>query len=379
VRVISIAVFIAVMLVSPFVARASSLSPEDEVMLNSHMGMLNFGGIDAVISGGGMSPTQGLGVGEITLMLIRGEYDLSPRSAINTITDLFFGEVRALTAMMRHMIVIAVLSAFFRAFTLSFKNAGAAELGFYINYLAIIAVLLSSFAVCVNIMYGMVTVICELMLAVQPVVASLAVMSGAATAGYVFSPVIVFFTAFIANIMRMAVIPVIVSAALMQIISFAAKRDMLQKLSDLLRNIVTIGLRTTAGMFITILALQRFSAPMMNSAVTRGSKFMLNLVPVVGGSLTGAVDAVLYWAGAVKGGVMAAVIIVIILMCLVPILQLGAFTFIYKLTAALVQPICDERIVKAIDAAGTFAGLMLSVCVLLGFTFVFAVIIVLSL
>jgi hypothetical protein len=39
----------------------------------------------------------------------------------------------------------------------------------------------------------------------------------------------------------------------------------------------------------------------------------------------------------------------------------------------------DERITKAVDAAGSFAALMLGVCALVSVTFVFAVIIVLSL
>jgi stage III sporulation protein AE len=67
------------------------------------------------------------------------------------------------------------------------------------------------------------------------------------------------------------------------------------------------------------------------------------------------------------------------LVCAVPIIQLAAFTLVYKLTAGLIQPICDERIVKAVNAAGSLVGLMLGVCVLLSVTFVFSVIIVLSL
>jgi len=52
---------------------------------------------------------------------------------------------------------------------------------------------------------------------------------------------------------------------------------------------------------------------------------------------------------------------------------------VYKLTAALVAPICDERIVEAIDTTGNYAALALGVCVLAAFLFIFIVLATLSL
>lgn len=134
----------------------------------------------------------------------------------------------------------------------------------------------------------------------------------------------------------------------------------------------------TAIIFISILSLQRITTPILNNAITKSAKVAVNFVPVVGQALTGAVDAVLYWSGAVRGGVMAAVIILIIIMCGAPILKIIAFIFVYKMTAGIVQPICDERIVKAIDSAGTFAALILGVCVVISVMFIFMIMIVLS-
>ena len=351
---------------------------DDEALLDAHMRMLDFVEIDTVIRGAG-SATRDISIRDLAFRAITGELNLSPGAIADTIFSLFFLEVRTLLTLMQQMILIAILSAFFTAFTSSFKSAGVAEVGFYVNYLAIVAILLTSFSLSISLMRGLAEQISGLMLAIQPLIASLAIMSGSATAGYIFSPAIIFFTGFLSHIMNIFVIPLIVAAAVMQIVSCVSKKEMLEKLSQLIKNVVSWGLRIAAGMFITILALHRFSAPLMNSAFVRSSRFMLNLVPVVGGSLSGAVDAVMHWASAVRGGVLTAIIIVIILMCAIPIMQLAAFTFVYKLTAGLIQPICDERIVKAVDAAGSFSALMLGVCVLLSTTFIFAVIIVLSL
>ena len=349
----------------------------DYHLIDAHLGMLDFSAVDSIIQRSSES-VRNIRLGDLAFDAITGELDLSPRAITDTLFSLFFAEVRALVVTMRHLILIAILSAFFTAFTSSFKSAGVSEVGFYVNYLAIIALLLSSFAVGIGLMIGMAEIMSDLMIAALPLIASLAVMSGSVTAGYVFNPAIIFFTGFLVNTMRYVVIPLIVSAAVMQILSYLSKKEMLEKLSILIRNVVSWGLRISAGLFITILALHRFSTAPLNSALVRSSRFMLNLIPVVGTSLSGAADAVMYWSGAVRGGVLTAIIIVIILMCAIPLIQLAAFTLIYKLTAGLIQPICDERIVKAVDTAGSYTALMLGVCVLLSTTFIFAVIIVLS-
>ena len=85
-----------------------------------------------------------------------------------------------------------------------------------------------------------------------------------------------------------------------------------------------------------------------------------------------------YWGGAVRSGVLIVVIIGVVMYCAVPVLKIAAFILIYKLTAALIQPICDARIVKAIDGAGNIAAVALSATVLVSVMFIFTAMILLS-
>jgi len=44
--------------------------------------------------------------------------------------------------------------------------------------------------------------------------------------------------------------------------------------------------------------------------------------------------------------------------------KLTALIFIYKFVAAIVQPICDKRIVKCLDTIGGYVGILLGICVM---------------
>ena len=73
-----------------------------------------------------------------------------------------------------------------------------------------------------------------------------------------------------------------------------------------------------------------------------------------------------------------AIIIGIIVLCIIPIIKIIAIIFLYKFTASVIQPICDNRIVNCIDDMSKNAGLILSTLVITSIVFVFFAIIVIS-
>lgn len=374
---IAIFVFLLILL-APVSVKAEAMDETDASMLQEEINMLDFSDISGVIDKSQYSEVRKIKITDLVMQAIKGEIDFSPKNIINIIGNSFFGEINALLSLMRHMIAIAVLSAFFKAFSSSFKSNSVAELGFCVNYIVIITVLLSSFTICLGIMEDLVTEICDLMLAAQPLMLSLVVMSGNVASSYAFSPVMLFFTTFIANFLQLFIVPAILSGAVLQIVTYISEREMLQKFSELIRAAVSWGLKMTAGIFISVLSLQRVSTPILNNVAVKSAKTAVTFVPVVGQALSGAVDTVFYWAGAVRSGVLVAVIVLIIIMCAAPILKIAAFVFVYKMTAGIIQPICDERIVKAIDSAGAFAALVLGACALVSAMFIIMTIIVLS-
>lgn len=55
---------------------------------------------------------------------------------------------------------------------------------------------------------------------------------------------------------------------------------------------------------------------------------------------------------------MAAVIAVLIV-CAVPVLKLVLMAVLFKVTAAVIEPVADKRVVKAVNALGTAVGMLL--------------------
>ena len=66
-----------------------------------------------------------------------------------------------------------------------------------------------------------------------------------------------------------------------------------------------------------------------------------------------------------KNAIGVAGLVVIIIICAVPIIQLIVVTLIYKFSGAALQPISDKRIIECISASAKSAEMLLQ-CVIVG-------------
>jgi len=147
---------------------------------------------------------------------------------------------------------------------------------------------------------------------------------------------------------------------------------------DILKSIAKIALRFMVFLFLSLLALQKISAPIVNNLAIQGARAVAGSVPMVGNALNSAMDTLIHLSSAAKSGVLVALVIVISIAVSVPLLKMATFMVIYKLTAALVQPICDERIVKCLDGLGDYIGMLIGAGALVSAMFIFTSVIMLT-
>ena len=318
-------------------------------------------------------------LGELALSALRGEIDLSLGTLFSWILSSLFAEVGTLFYILRHMLIIAILSAFFKVMTASFKNAGVAKLGFYICYVVIIGLLFRTFLLALNIMTDMVSSIVFLLTGSTPVIVTLVASGGYVASATAFAPILIFASSFLTIFLEVIMVPLLIFAAALTMVNFMSDKETLDNLSEIMHKGIAWALKSIALIFVAVLGFQRIATPILNNLAIRGTRTAVGAVPAVGGVLTGAIDTAIVYSQAVRGAVSSALLLAAAAVSIVPILQIVAFIVVYKITAVLISPICDERIVDAIDATGNYTALILGVCALAAFLFVFIVLATLSL
>ena len=345
-------------------------------MITQNLNVLDLKPVESLIDKTGQSTT--IDFNELILKAIKGELNLSPTSILNEFSKLVFNEIYENNSLMRNLLVIAFLSAFMKNLTESFENKGVGELGFFVSYIMLVIVVFSSFNVAVSIAQTIISDLAGLMEASVPLFISLIVMSGQVASAYAFHPVIIFAINIVSFFIKDFLLPLIVLTAAIHIINYLSEREILDKFSELMKSFCGWTLKGICFLFISILAIQRISVPILNNVALKTAKSSMGAIPIVGDALTGTMDTVMYFMSATKSGVLIAMLILIITICSVPIVKLLILFVIYKFMAAVIQPICDSRIVSCMDSIAGFVILLVSCVVMVTVMFIVSVVIIMS-
>jgi stage III sporulation protein AE len=160
-----------------------------------------------------------------------------------------------------------------------------------------------------------------------------------------------------------AVIPLINFYLIIVLANNLSKEDMLSKLAGLLETVISWTLKSLLAAVIGFQAIQGLIVPVADQ-VKRSAIFKASsALPGIGNAIGSVAETVIGAGVLLKNAIGVAGLVVIIIICLVPIVQLTVVTLIYKFSSASLQPISDKRIVECISASAKSAQMLLQ-CVL---------------
>ena len=330
------------------------------------------------LSGWDLEPLETFSFTDWVWRAINGQLDLTVGGIAEGVARSFFNELWLNGTLIRSLLLIAVLSALIRCLSDSFKTKSVGELGFYVSYIMIIATIFASFRMSIGILTELVFQATSMMEASVPLMLSLAAMSGNVTSAAVLNPILFMSLTLMARFIAYVFIPLVTGAAVLHIVNLLVEGNIFSNLISLLNKIADTSLKFMVFLFLSLLALQKISAPIANNLALRTARAAAGAVPVVGGALNSAMDTIIHVSSAARSGVLVAMVIVIAMAAAVPIFKLLSFMFIYKFTAAVIEPISDGRIVKCLDGLGDYIGMLLGAGVLVALMFIFTCVILLS-
>jgi stage III sporulation protein AE len=315
---------------------------------------------------------------ELAAQLISGEFDLTLPGMLNLAARLVFNEILVNTILIRQLLIIAVLSALLKCLTDTFRHKSAGELGFYVSYCIMVLLAVSSFQVSVGILSGLISTVSAMMDAAVPLIVGMMALSGNIAGAAMFHPVLFLAIQLVTRFIAYVFIPLMLASVGLHAFSCLMEGHPLERMSDLLKKCASWTLKGIVGLFALLLALQKFSVPVINNIALKTTKSAVGAIPVVGSALSAAMDTVLYWGQASRSIVLVALIIIICAALAVPLAKMLVLMLAYRLMAAAVQPVCDERFVKCLDGVGVYMGTMLGAGAMVGIMCVYAVVILLS-
>ena len=178
------------------------------------------------------------------------------------------------------------------------------------------------------------------------------------------------FISILTTLIGKLLVPMIYMFLILSITYGATGEEMLKKLRDMIKWLMTWGLKAVLYVFTGYMTVTGVISGTADAATLKAAKLTISgMVPVVGGILSDASEAVVLGAGVMKSAAGIYGATALLALCITPFLQTGIQYLILKLTAALCSAFDVKRgsgIVEDFSGAmGLLLGMTGTVCIML--------------
>ena len=323
-----------------------------------------------------MFPQEKISFSDVFSALMSGNMTETIRIFLRFLTDQISYEFDYNRRSLVFVLMTALTAAVFSDFAGAFKSRQISDISFYIMYMLLITLCLTSFRISAEGLEDRLNALVDFMRVLCPsYFLAVAFASGSVTSLFFYN-VILFLIYVVELVIVRFLLPVVNIYIMVRVLGNLTGEDFLSEFADLIRKAVSWILKTLLICVVSVNVVQGLLAPAIDavkrSALTRTAEAL----PWVGNAVGGVAEVVLGTAVLIKNGIGMAGAVITIAICAVPILQMLIMAFMYKLAAALVQPVSDKRITTCISGISEGYEIMVKVIFTAGLLFMITIAIV---
>ncbi len=293
--------------------------------------------------------------------LASGDAEAAVRTIRSLLYAAFAEEIGRSAQIAGQILAFGLLGAVFVHFSQRFSLTRIEVVGNLFRYLLLFGVLAAAFQEGVTLTGEILKRQTEFMKVLLPAYGVAAVWAGSGTTAAAWMQVILFLIACVENFYRKLLIPFSQIYVLLVLVGNLSGEDMLSGMTALIRDMARWGTRSLAGVVLGFQVVQGMVLPYADSLQTAGIRKLLQFVPGIGAGVGTAARMVLGAGVLIKNAVGAAGVIVLVMISAAPLIKLAVIVVIYRLTAAVLQPVGEKRIAAAVCGVAEGEQLLLGI------------------
>ncbi|MBC6974400.1 MULTISPECIES: stage III sporulation protein AE [unclassified Bacillus (in: firmicutes)] len=310
---------------------------------------------------------------------VKGEKEFSIKEWMVGLLKYLFHELVANGKLLGTLIMLTIFSALLQSLQSAFSKSSVSKIADAVVYMVLIIFALNSFYVVMTYARETIQTMVDFILALLPILLALIATGGGVVSVSFFHPIIIFLMNTSGLLMNYIVLPLLLLATILSIVSTMSDQYKVTKLSKLLQN-VSVGI---IGIFLTIflgvLSVQGTATAVADGIAVKTAKFVTgNFIPVVGRMFTEAADTVISASGLLKNTVGIIGLVILCLIVAFPAIQIFCIAFIYKFAAAVLQPVGGGAIIKCLDIIGRSIIYVFACLAIVSFMFFLSITIIIA-
>lgn len=281
---------------------------------------------------------------------VKGDKSFSLKEWSKGFVKYLFHELLANGKLLGSLILLTIFSMFLQTLQNAFEQKTVSKVAYSVVYMVLIIIALNSFHIVISYTQEAITAMTGFIIALVPLLIALIASSGGLVSAAFFHPIILFLMNTSGLLIQYIVLPMLFLSAILSIVSTLSEQYKVTQLAQLLRN-VSIGiLGIYLTVFLGVISVQGATAAVTDGIAIRTAKFVTgNFIPVIGRMFTDATDTVITASLLLKNTVGILGVATLVLLAAFPAVKILSIAIIYKLAAALLQPLGGGTVIKCLD------------------------------
>lgn len=311
---------------------------------------------------------QSLGEGQadfsfLSLMksLLTGQFSQAAYEAGKGMKNSLLNEIEAGGGLLMQVVMIGIVGAVFSNFSSIFRGSHISETGFFVTYLLLFTCLAASFFASLQIAAKVLEQIFSFLRVLMPTYFMAVAFAGGSLSAAALYEVMMAAVTLVSWICKNILLPMVRIDVLLVLAGHVAKEETFTRMTELLEEAVGWILKTLTGLILGFHIIQSMVLPYADSAGQAGIRKLVELIPGVGSGANALTQVVLGSGVLIKNTMGAAAVAVLLILTLVPMAKLAVLMVLYQAAAAVMQPVCDRRVVSCVNGIAKGHKLLLKI------------------
>lgn len=174
----------------------------------------------------------------------------------------------------------------------------------------------------------------------SPIISSALVACGNNILGAAISPILLFFNGSVVEMFRKVILPLSAAGGAIAIVGTLTERIKLENMFKFIKSASKWIIGAVFTVYFAVVSINGLSLGNVDSLALKTAKYAADkTLPIIGGAVSGTMESVLASASALKNAIGTAAVITVFALICAPLLSILSSALVFKLTAALCEPI----------------------------------------
>lgn len=260
------------------------------------------------------------------------------------------GAVQKNKSYLAQMLILLLAFAMLQGISGIFADSFLSDISFLAVYFLFLYNALRIFASMQDIVYDCIGKIADFTLLVQPIFCMAMIFSTGISSASLTYEMTLLVLYLVQNLLQKLLLPLVFLFLITQFANYAWKEEHFSSMAKLLESGVGLAQKVLVTFILGMNLIQGMVAPALDQLKKTAAVRTVGLIPGLGGAMNAVSEMLLGTGLLIKNCVGVTVLVLLILLCAKPLLEIVILAFLYRLLAAVAEPVTDKRISGVLDA-----------------------------